>query len=180
MFLRLSLLLMFTLGLTACGSEKEQAETATADQPKAETPQVETMPADQAGANLPEIAEIPYEDFEINPDDIMVTESGLRYVIREKGSLAVPQPGQTVVAHYTGFLPNGEKFDSSVDRGQPFEFPLGQGRVIKGWDIGFSLFPIGTKAVLIVPPQLGYGNRDMGNIPPNSTLIFEVELLSVK
>ena len=82
--------------------------------------------------------------------------------------------------HYIGSLENGTKFDSSHDRGQPFEFPIGMGRVIKGWDEALSKMKVGEKRTLIIPPELGYGNRPTGKIPPNSTLIFEVELISFK
>ncbi len=93
-----------------------------------------------------------------------------------------PKQGQTVIVHYTGTLENGQKFDSSLDRGQPFSFPIGMGRVIKGWDEGLMTMRIGGKRKLIIPPDLGYGARGAGGgvIPPNATLIFEVELLGVK
>lgn len=94
------------------------------------------------------------------------------------GDTAVP--GKTVVVHYTGWLTNGTKFDSSVDRNEAFEFPLGQGRVIQGWDQGVANMKVGGKRKLTIPPALGYGARDLGVIPPNSTLVFEVELLKVK
>jgi len=93
-----------------------------------------------------------------------------------------PTVGQTVVVHYTGWLTNGKKFDSSVDRGEPLEFQIGVGQVIQGWDDGVLTMRIGGKRKLTIPPELAYGNRDIGNglIPPNSTLIFEVELLDLK
>lgn len=93
-----------------------------------------------------------------------------------------PEQGQTVVVHYTGWLIDGKKFDSSVDRGQPFEFKIGAGQVIQGWDQGVLTMKIGGKRKLTIPPELAYGSRDVGNglIPPNSTLIFEVELLGLK
>ncbi len=98
------------------------------------------------------------------------------------GSGDSPKQGQTVVVHYTGWLTNGKKFDSSVDRGQPFEFKIGVGQVIKGWDQGVMTMIIGGKRKLTIPPELAYGDRDIGNglIPPNSTLVFEVELLGLK
>ncbi len=109
------------------------------------------------------------------------TSSGLRYKITEKGeSDQKAAPGQTVVVHYTGTLANGKKFDSSVDRGQPFSFVLGKGQVIKGWDEGIALLNVGDKARLVIPPALGYGKNGQGPIPANSWLIFDVELLEVK
>lgn len=113
------------------------------------------------------------------------TPSGLQWEDVKAGTGAAPKTGQTCVMHYTGWLwedgAKGKKFDSSVDRGQPFEFPLGQGRVIKGWDEGVATMKVGGKRNLLIPPQLGYGARGAGGvIPPNSTLFFEVELLGVK
>ena len=106
------------------------------------------------------------------------TASGLRYVVTQQGSGATPQPGVTVTAHYTGKLLSGRKFDSSVDRGMPFRFPVGRGRVIKGWDEAFLGMKKGEKRTLIVPPQLAYGSRGAGGvIPPNATLVFDVELI---
>ena len=93
-----------------------------------------------------------------------------------------PKKGQTVVVHYTGWLTKGKKFDSSVDRGEPFEFQIGVGQVIQGWDEGVMTMRIGGKRKLTIPPEMAYGSRDVGDglIPPNSTLVFEVELLDLK
>jgi peptidylprolyl isomerase len=115
----------------------------------------------------------------------MTTPSGLQITDTKAGTGATPKTGQICVMHYTGWLyqngAKGAKFDSSVDRGQPFEFPIGTGRVIKGWDEGVAAMKVGGKRTLIIPPDLGYGARGAGNvIPPNATLIFEVELLDVK
>ena len=109
-----------------------------------------------------------------------VTTSGLRMIIHKEGNGEIPLPGQSVFVHYTGLLEDGSQFDSSHDRGQPFSFPLGQGRVIKGWDEALALMSKGEKRTLIIPPELGYGKRGQRKIPPNATLIFEVELIDIK
>ncbi len=113
------------------------------------------------------------------------TASGLQITDIAVGTGATPRRGQTCVMHYTGWLytngAKGKKFDSSVDRGTPFEFPIGAGRVIKGWDEGVASMKVGGKRTLIIPPELGYGASGAGGvIPPNATLIFDVELLGVK
>ena len=115
----------------------------------------------------------------------MTTPSGLKITDTQAGTGATPKTGQTCVMHYTGWLyqdgKKGAKFDSSVDRGQPFEFPIGTGRVIKGWDEGVASMKVGGKRTLIIPPELGYGARGAGGvIPGNATLMFDVELLGVK
>jgi FKBP-type peptidyl-prolyl cis-trans isomerase len=110
----------------------------------------------------------------------VTTASGLRYVELALGTGAEAKAGDRVQVHYTGWLEDGTKFDSSVDRGTPFAFPLGAGRVIKGWDEGVAGMKVGGKRKLIIPAELGYGDRGAGGvIPPKATLIFEVELLKV-
>jgi peptidylprolyl isomerase len=106
--------------------------------------------------------------------------SGLKYTDLVEGTGPTPQKGQMLTVHYTGTLTNGNKFDSSVDRGQPYEFRIGTGAVIKGWDEGLMTMKVGGKRRLVIPPALGYGASGTPNIPPNSTLIFEVELLGIK
>jgi peptidylprolyl isomerase len=115
----------------------------------------------------------------------MTTASGLQIIDSKVGTGATPKRGQICVMHYTGWLyengVKGKKFDSSVDRNEPFEFPIGQKQVIAGWDEGVSTMKVGGKRTLIIPPELGYGARGAaGAIPPNATLIFDVELLGVK
>ena len=115
----------------------------------------------------------------------MTTASGLQIIDSKEGTGASPKSGQTCVMHYTGWLyengVKGKKFDSSLDRNTPFEFPIGQRKVIAGWDEGVATMKVGGKRTLIIPPQLGYGARGAGGtIPPNATLIFDVELLDVK
>ena len=123
-----------------------------------------TMPFEQTGAEGKEVT----------------TASGLQYIDLRMGTGATAQAGQTVSVHYSGWLDNGTPFDSSLERGQPFSFPLGAGRVIKGWDEGVQGMQVGGKRKLIIPSHLGYGARGAGNvIPPHATLIFEVELLAV-
>lgn len=117
----------------------------------------------------------------VEEDSYTTTDSGLRYYDFEVGEGPTPEPGQVVVVHYTGWLPEGGKFDSSLDRGAPFSFPLGAGQVIQGWDLGLEDMQVGGRRQLVIPPELGYGAQGAGGvIPPNATLIFEVELLEIQ
>lgn len=111
----------------------------------------------------------------------VTTASGLTYIITERGMGQQLKAGDTVLINYTGLLTNGLKFDSSLDRDEPFKFPLGAGRVIKGWDEGIQKLRVGDRATLIIPPALGYGERGAGGvIPPNATLIFIVEVKGIE
>lgn len=111
--------------------------------------------------------------------DTTTTASGLKIVFTHRGDGKQAVAGNMVKVHYVGKLENGTEFDNSVKRGEPIKFPLGKGQVIKGWDEGIAMMKVGDKATMIIPPNLGYGAQDMGTIPPNSTLIFDVELVDV-
>jgi peptidylprolyl isomerase len=131
------------------------------------------------------VASMPTPAMAQTPGKAMTTASGLQIIDSQVGTGATPKPGQICVMHYTGWLyedgKKGKKFDSSVDRNEPFEFPIGQRKVIAGWDEGVASMKVGGKRTLIIPPALGYGARGAGGvIPPNATLIFDVELLDVK
>jgi peptidylprolyl isomerase len=131
------------------------------------------------------VASMPTTAMAQTPGKAMTTASGLQIIDGKVGTGATPKPGQICVMHYTGWLyedgKKGKKFDSSVDRNEPFEFKIGLHQVIAGWDEGVSTMKVGGKRTLIIPPELGYGARGAGGvIPPNATLIFDVELLGVK
>lgn len=145
-----------------CPTEAELARMQREKEQVAQTP--------PTAAAIPQVA-----------GDTITTSSGLKYIEMTVGTGEAPQTGQIVQAHYTGWLTDGKKFDSSRDRGQTFAFPLGQGRVIKGWDEGIASMKVGGRRLLIIPPALGYGERGAGGvIPPNATLIFDVELVSLQ
>jgi len=126
-------------------------------------------------------ATIPKAEVQMASDDTTTTESGLQYKDLVVGEGEAAYAGATAIVHYTGWLLDGTKFDSSVDRGTPFEFLLGRGQVIQGWDEGVGTMKVGGKRELIIPADLGYGDRGAGNvIPPGATLKFEVELLGLR
>ena len=161
--------LVFLAGLVALGgcNKQESSPPAETGQTTAEAPAEQAMPAASA---IPMVA-----------GDTITTESGLKYIEMAAGSGPTPEAGQLIGAHYTGWLLDGTKFDSSRDRGQPLQFPIGQGRVIRGWDEGLMSMSVGGRRLLIIPPGLAYGDRGTpgGPIPPQATLIFDVELVSI-
>jgi FKBP-type peptidyl-prolyl cis-trans isomerase len=119
-------------------------------------------------------------NFSFSQTDTVTTSSGLKYIVIKEGKGKKAENGKAVEVHYTGTLVSGKKFDSSLDRGVPIEFTLGEGQVIRGWDEGIALMKVGGKMKLIIPPDLAYGEREIPDlIPANSTLIFDVELISV-
>lgn len=160
------------------GSKQAEAAAIT-NQP----PIVAVQPSQAAPKNAPsskENSQVNTMTTNESEPQLTTTASGLQYKEIVVGTGAVPQQGQNVVVHYTGTLTNGTKFDSSVDRNQPFSFRIGTGQVIKGWDEGLSTMRVGGKRQLIIPPDLGYGTRGAGGvIPPNATLMFDVELLRI-
>ena len=147
----------------------EVAESVNQSNPLVADATVPETPATIAGNNMTE-----------NTEKTISTASGLKYVDLKEGDGAMPKTGQTVVVHYTGTLEDGTKFDSSRDRDSPFQFKLGVGQVIKGWDEGVASMKVGGRRKLIIPADLGYGSRGAGGvIPPNATLVFDVELLRI-
>lgn len=126
-------------------------------------------------ASTPKISA--FTPFSIDSAQIKTAPSGLKYYMASEGTGNIPQKGEKVIVNYHGMLLDGTIFDSSFQRGQPFEFQIGSGQVIKGWDEGIPLCKVGGKIVLIIPPELGYGDQNMGAIPPHSTLVFDVEVL---
>jgi len=147
--------------ITACAKKEQETQSAA--------------PAPAAAAVSP-VAGAP-----VAASNVVTTADGLKYEVLRQGNGPEAKAGQTVAVHYTGWLTNGTKFDSSVDRGQPFDFQLGAGQVIKGWDEGVAGMKVGEKRKLTIPSNLGYGDRGAGaTIPPGATLIFDVELLGIQ
>ena len=139
-----------------------------------------SMPAREAPAGGP-AAVPPAPGASAAPEPATITTpSGLQYQDQVVGKGPSPQTGQTVVVHYTGWLTNGRKFDSSRDRGQPFSFSIGKGEVIQGWDEGVATMKVGGRRKLTIPPALGYGREGNPVIPGNATLVFDVELLEAR
>jgi FKBP-type peptidyl-prolyl cis-trans isomerase len=154
--LALAVALMATLAVSGCSSP---ASTTPSEPAKTEAPATQPAPSTPAPAEQA---------------------TGLKMEDTVVGTGAEAKPGDTVTVHYTGYLTDGTKFDSSLDSGQPFQFTIGQGRVIPGWEQGIPGMKVGGKRKLTIPPELGYGAQGAGSdIPPNATLVFEVELLAV-
>jgi peptidylprolyl isomerase len=160
-------ILVGLVALAGCAKQEQETKPATTEQMTTEAP-VEQATPPQSG--IPMVT-----------GDTITTPSGLKYIVMAAGEGPTPTAGDLIGAHYTGWLLDGTKFDSSRDRGQPLQFPIGQGRVIRGWDEGLMAMSVGGHRLLIIPPELSYGERGTpgGPIPPNATLIFDVELVSI-
>ncbi len=160
----------------------EQTATETTETESTEIEETEVsdmMDTSDTAPETAETAETP-ESNETAETDVITTESGLQYRQIVEGTGAQPQRGNTVLVHYTGTLEDGTKFDSSRDRDRPFSFKVGVGQVIRGWDEALSLMHVGDRWEVTIPPELGYGQRGAGGvIPPDATLIFDVELLRI-
>jgi FKBP-type peptidyl-prolyl cis-trans isomerase len=184
----ISLAVLAIAALTAaCGSGSEPAATTggeseavapTEAQPPAEA--AAPMPPGQDQSTAPELPAGGTYPGEPLTGEIETTASGLQTSVLAEGTGAMPTTGQNVSVHYTGYLLDGTKFDSSVDRGQPIQFPIGTGYVVKGWDEGIMLMKVGEKRKLIIPAELAYGAAGRPGIPPNAVLVFDVELVDAQ
>ena len=169
--------LLLVAALSACAGE----EAPPAADEETEIYETETPVEDTAGASRAGVATEYASDLNVNLEEMTATPTGLRYEEVTQGTGEPAAAGDTVSVHYTGWLPDGTTFDSSRDRGEPFQFVLGEGRVIPGWDEGVAGMLEGGTRKLVIPPALGYGEAGAGaTIPPHATLVFEVELLEVR
>jgi peptidylprolyl isomerase len=156
-------------------------QPAAAERAASQAPEAKAAANAQAEAEISAAPKAPAAPTPTTADQVKTTPSGLQYVDLVEGTGPSPAAGQTMVVHYTGWLADGTKFDSSVDRGMPFQFPLGKGQVIPGWDEGVAGMKVGGKRQLIIPYALAYGEQGRPpTIPPKATLIFDVELLGVR
>lgn len=179
---KISLVVGMTLGMTACDSCNRQKDVPTAEEEqnhKSDEPEMNQGEGEVVVAkdpnNLTSREDVAAAIEKVKSSNVLET------IVEKEGVGAVAASGQRVHVHYTGYLTNGQKFDSSRDRQQPFDFTLGQGQVISGWDQGVAGMKIGERRVLIIPSEMGYGARGAGSvIPPDSILVFDVELLEVK
>ena len=170
------LLCVVVLGCAQISTEASQSNATqnTIQESPASTTVAESTTTKESDKKMSNAATNP------NGEGTVTTPSGLKYEVLQEGSGDTPKSGQTVTVHYTGTLTDGSKFDSSRDRGQPFQFKVGIGQVIKGWDEGLSTMKVGERRKFTIPPDLGYGSRGAGGvIPPNATLIFDVEFLGI-
>ena len=183
-FLSAAFVLLCVVVLGCAQIATEAPDTAVAESIAQATPASDTVESTAQASPTPTIEtenKTPQaSDNKMSEEKIVTTPSGLKYEVLQEGSGATPENGQTVTVHYTGTLEDGSKFDSSRDRGQPFQFKVGIGQVIQGWDEGLSTMKVGERRKFIIPPDLGYGASGAGGvIPPNATLIFDVELLGI-
>lgn len=178
----LAVLAVFCVVLVVAQFTGAKGEAIAANLSETETAVAAETQVAQAADDVVEEAAVEAETMTEEPSEnnMVTTDSGLQYEEVVEGTGAMPQKGQRVTVHYTGTLENGTKFDSSRDRNRPFSFTIGVGQVIKGWDEGVATMRVGGQRKLTIPPELGYGSRGAGGvIPPNATLLFDVELLRI-
>jgi len=162
---------MIVLALLVGCSKKDKEEVTTGDTTTEETVDSKSGELERSETGMPNLTKL----------DLVDGPEGMKYIILKEGKGGQPGDGETAVVHYTGWFEGGKKFDSSVDRGKYFEFPVGRSKVIRGWDLGVADMRIGEKRLMVLPGNLAYGPRGYpGVIPPNATLIFEVELFDIK
>jgi peptidylprolyl isomerase len=180
-WLQLGLISAASLTVVGCLTVGSQIPNPSKPTPVAQLPQPTTTASPSALPVASPSPSLPPVDPTVLPSDAPMTTYGVKYVDLKVGTGATPQQGQTCVVHYTGWLKDGGKrFESSLDRGTPYEFKIGTGGVIRGWDEGIATMKVGGKRKLEIPPKLAYGESGTTGIPANATLIFDIELLDVK